>query len=80
MSVRGLAVYLYSSPASVGDSGVGGQGWRGGGVKQVTSIFLLMVLLPLLPPVQAGQTICSPVSIGDAKQKVCVCGGWWWGI
>ena len=44
-------------------------GW---GVKQVTSIFLLMVLLPLLPPVQAGQTICSPVSFGDAKQKVCV--------
>ena len=31
VSVRGLAVYLYSSPASVGDSGVGGQGWRVGG-------------------------------------------------
>ena len=33
--------------------------WRGQGVKQVTSISFLMVLLPLLLPVQAGQSTRS---------------------
>ena len=38
------------------------------------TIFFLMVLLPLLPPVQAGQTICSPVHLYllGIQNKKCV--------